>query len=158
MLPPLSGPRLSPLELVLIAFEGDQFEGDILPALGELVDKEMVRIVDLAFVSKLADGSVSILEAQELSAELAAAIQTLNGEVTGLLSEGDLLDIADDIDPGMTAASILVEHLWLDRFATALRQANGQLLLAERIPHDVAANARKALIEAGQAVRALEGE
>jgi len=158
MLPPLSGPRLNPLELVLIAFEGDQFEGDILPALGELVDKGMVRIVDLAFVSKLADGSITILEAQELSEELGEAIQALAGEPMGLLSEGDLIELSDDIDPGMTAASILVEHLWLDRFATAVRRAKGQLLLAERIPHDVAVEARTALIEVGKIARTLKGE
>ncbi len=153
MLPPLSGPRLSPLELVLIAFEGDAFEGDILNALGELVDSGMVRVIDLAFVSKLKDGTITILEAQELSQELGEAILALTGEPAGLLSEGDLTEIADDIDPGQTAASILVEHLWLDRFATALRKANGQLLLAERIPHDVAVEARAALIEAGKAAR-----
>ena len=153
MLPPLSSSRLSPLELVLIAFEGDAFEGDILGALGELADSGMVRIVDLAFVSKLANGTVTVLEAQELSKELGEAIHALAGEPVGLLSEGDLMEIADDIDPGQTAASILVEHLWLDRFATALRKANGQLLLAERIPHDVAVEARAALIEAGKAVR-----
>lgn len=155
MLPSLSGSRLSPLELVLISFEGDQFTGDILPALGDLVQNGMVRIIDMAFVSKLADGTITILETQELSIEFAEAIIALTGEPSGLLSEGDLLEIADDIDPGMTAASILVEHLWLNRFATALRQANGQLLLAERIPHDVATEARNALIAAGHAVRAL---
>ncbi len=153
MLPPVSGSHLSPLELVLIAFEGDAFEGDILGALGELAGSGMVRIVDLAFVSKLADGTVTVLEAQELSKELGEAIRALAGEPVGLLSEGDLMEMADDIDPGQTAASILVEHLWLDRFATALRKANGQLLLAERIPHDVAVEARAALIEAGKAAR-----
>lgn len=153
MLPPLSGSRLSPLELVLFAFDGNAFEGDILNALGDLVDSGMVRVVDLAFVSKLADGTITILEAQELSTELGDAIRALAGEPVGLLSEGDLMEIADDIDPGQTAASILVEHLWLDRFATALRKANGELLLAERIPHDVAVEARSALIEAGKAAR-----
>ncbi len=155
MLPPLSGPRLSPLEFVLISFEGDKFTGDILPALGDLVANGMIRIVDMAIVSKMADGSVTILEAQELSTELAEAILALTGEPSGLLSEADLLEIAEEIEPGMTSASLLVEHLWLDRFATAVRQANGQLLLAERIPHDVAVAARDALIEAGQAARTL---
>lgn len=155
MLPPLSGPRLSPLEFVIIAFEGDQFTGDILPALADLVQGGMIRIVDMAVVSKLADGTVTILEVQELSAELAQAIIALTGEPGGILSENDLLDVAEDIAPGMTAASILVEHLWLDRFATAVRQANGQLLLAERIPHDVAVEARNILIEAGQVAQSL---
>lgn len=155
MLPPLSGPHLSPLEFVIISFEGDQFTGDILPALGELVQNGMIRIVDMAFVSKLADGTITILETQELRLDLAEAIIALTGEPSGLLSEGDLIEVADDIDPNMTAASILVEHLWLDRFATAVRKANGQLLLAERIPHDIALEARNLLIEAGQEARAL---
>ena len=111
----------------------------------------MVRIVDTAFVSKRADGTVTILKAQELSAELAEALVALTGEASGLLTEGDLMEVAEDIDPGMTAASLLVEHLWLDRFARAVRGANGQLLLAERIPHDVAIEARAAIIDAGRA-------
>lgn len=149
MLSPLSESQLSPLEFVVIAFEGDQFTGDILPALAELMAEGTVRIVDMAFVSKHADGSVSVLEMQELSAELAGALDSLtDGEGAGLLSEGDLVEVADDIDPGMTAATLLVEHLWLDRFSRAIRAANGQLLLSERIPHDVAMNARQMLLDA----------
>lgn len=155
MLPPLSGSRLSPLEFVLIAFEGDQFTGDILPALGDLVQGGMIRIVDMAVVSRLADGGVSILEVQELSAELAEAIIALTGEPSGLLSESDLMEVAEDIDPGTTVASILVEHLWLERFATAVLGAKGKLLMAERIPHEVAVEARNTLIEAGHAARIL---
>lgn len=147
--------RLGPLEFVLLAFEGDQFAGDILPALGELVASGFVRIVDMAFVSKDAGGAISILETRELSPELAGALETLAGEPTGLLGDGDLMEMAEDIGPGMTAASILVEHLWLDRFATAVRAAKGELLLCERIPHDVAVAARAALIEAGRAAPAI---
>lgn len=148
MLPPLSEDRLAPLEFVVIAFEGDQFTGDILPALAELMADGLVRVIDMAFVSKLADGSVSILELQELTPDFADALTALVGEVQGLLTEGDLAEVAEDIDPGMTAATLLVEHLWLGRFARAVRAANGELLLSERIPHDVAEGARQAIIDA----------
>lgn len=70
----------------------------------------MVRIVDTAFVSKRADGTVTILKAQELSAELAEALVALTGEASGLLTEGDLMEVAADIDPGMTAAALLAGH------------------------------------------------
>lgn len=94
MLPSLPETRLSPPEFALIAFEGDQFTGDILLALADLVATGMARIVDLAFASKRADGTVTILE----------ALIALTGEVSSLLTEGDLMEVAEDIDPGMTAA------------------------------------------------------
>jgi hypothetical protein len=68
------------------------------------------------------------------------------GEVTGLLSEADLMEIAEDLAPGETEAVFLVEHLWATEFAVAVRAAGGQLLMSERIPHDVVEAARETLI------------
>ena len=94
------------------------------------------------------DGTVHILEMQELSLEIAAAMATLTGEISGLLSEADLTDIAADLVPGTSEAVFLVEHLWATEFASAVRAAGGQLLMSERIPGDVIDAARATLIEA----------
>jgi hypothetical protein len=72
----------------------------------------------------------------------------LTGEVSGLLSEADLNDIADDLEPSSTEAVFLVEHLWATDFANAVREAGGTLLMSERIPHDIVQATRETLIAA----------
>ena len=68
---------------------------------------------------------------------MAAAFLKLTGEASGLLSEADLQDLGEDLDPGTTAAALLFEHVWATRFAIAVRAAKGELVLSERIPHAV---------------------
>ena len=108
-----------------------------MPALNDLLDQGLVRLIDIAIVSKAADGAVSILETQELGPEVAEAFLQLTGEASGLLSEADLQELGEDLDPGTTAAALLFEHVWATRFAIAVRAAKGELVLAERIPHAV---------------------
>jgi hypothetical protein len=136
---------------MVVHFAGNRFTGAIAPALAELVERSFVRIIDLAVVSKDTDGSVAILEVQELSPEVAAALVKLEGAVSGLLSEADLDAVAEALEPGNTAAALLFEHVWATRFAEAVRAANGELVLAERIPHAVIAEARASLLAAAAA-------
>lgn len=139
---------IGPLEFMLFAFEGNRFDGAISASLTDLVDDGLIRIVDLAVISKNAEGDVAILEMQELTEEVADAMIALQGHVSGLMSEADLLEMAEALEPETTAAALLYESLWASRFAQAIRTANGQLLLSERIPHDVVAAARATLIQA----------
>lgn len=143
--------ELGPTEFIVVGFAGNRFTGDIAPALAALVDDGLIRVIDLAVVSKDADGTVTILEMQELSPEVAAAFVALDGRVRGLLSEADLDEIAEDLPLASTAAALLVEHVWASRFATAVRAAGGELVLAERIPHAVIAEARASLLAAAAA-------
>ena len=138
----------APFEFILIGFDGNHFTGDITPALAELVDKGLIRLVDVAVVAKDAGGVVSILEMQELSVEAAAAMRDLAGDVRGLLSEEDLLSVAETLEPSSSVAALLVEHLWAHRFANAVRAAGGELLMAERIPGDIVDVARSTLLAA----------
>ena len=89
---PSEGTPLGPLEYIVVHFAGSHFTGEIAPALADLVDQGLVRVIDLAVVSKAHDGAVDILEIQELSPEVAAAFVKLDGAVRGLLSEADLDD------------------------------------------------------------------
>ena len=138
--------HLGPIEYIVVGFEGNTFGGAITEALGELLDKGLIRIIDLAVVSKNADGTVAILEAGELAPEVAAPLERLTGGALGLLSEGDLMEIAGELEPNSTAAAMLFEHVWATRFARAVRAANGTLLLSERIPRDVVDEARASLL------------
>ncbi len=139
---------LGPVEYIVIRFEGDRFTGDIVPALNDLLDQGLVRLIDIAIVSKSRDGAVSILETQELGPEVAEAFLRLTGEASGLLSEADLQDLGEDLDPGTTAAALLFEHVWATRFAIAVRAAKGELVLSERIPHAVMSEAQASLLAA----------
>ena len=131
-----------------MSFKGNKFTGDITPALVDLVDKGLIRIIDLAIVSKDGDGTVAILERQELSPAVAEAMIKIEGTITGLLSEADLMEEAEALKPNNTAAALLVEHIWAKDLAKAVRAANGEIVLSERIPHAVVAEARATLIAA----------
>ena len=93
-------------------------------------------------------GNATIFEMQELSPAVADAMIKLTGEVSGLLSEADLLGVAEDLAPNSTAAALLVEHVWATRFSHAVRAAKGELVLSERIPGDVIDVVRATLIAA----------
>ncbi len=137
---------LGPVEYIVIRFEGDRFTGDIIPALNDILDQGLVRMIDMAVVSKALDGTVSILETQELGPEIAAAFVKLTGELSPLLSEADLQALGDDLAPATTAAAFLFEHIWATRFATAVLAARGELVLSERIPHAVVTEAQASLL------------
>ena len=139
---------IGPVEYIIISFEGRQFKGEIVPALFDLLDKGLVRIIDLAVVSKDKSGNITTFEANELSADVAAALIKLDGELTGLLSEQDLMLVAEEMDNNTTAAAMLFEHVWATQFAQAVRNAKGRLVTNVRIPHEVVEAARQSLLEA----------
>lgn len=143
---------IGPVEYVILHFAGNRFTGEIAPALDDLLEKGLVRIIDLAVVAKETDGTATILEMQELSPEVAAAFVKLEGAVSGLLSEADLDAVAEALEPGSTAAAILFEHVWATRFAEAVRAADGTLVLSERIPPEVVSEARATLLAAADAL------
>lgn len=143
---------LGPVEYLIVGFEGNHFRGEILPALDELIDSGLIRVIDLAVVSKDGEGNVTILESNELDAEVANALIKIEGELNGLLSEEDLMMVAEELDYNTTAAAMLFENVWASRFAQAIRNANGEVLLNVRIPNDVIEDSRQAIIAAGNAL------
>ena len=128
---------LGPVEYAVIAFPGNRFNGDVVPALSELVESETIHIIDLVFVHKDADGVLTIGEIEELDAELGAVFAELEGDIDDLLNEEDLQEVSALLPPNSSAAVIIWENLWADRFATAVRESGGQLVDSGRIPHDI---------------------
>lgn len=141
------------MEFLLLAFEGNRFNGAIAPALAALVADGTIGLLDLAIVMKDADGEVAILEMQELPEDIAEAVRALTGDIRGLMSEADLAEVAATLEPSSTVAALLVEHRWASRFAGAVRAAGGELVLAERIPGALVDQARATLA----AVASLQG-
>ncbi len=127
---------LGPVEYIVVGFPGNNFKGDILPALGDLVENGTIRVMDLAFVKKDADGSVLAFELEDLATEEAEAF-AFEKAVGDLLNEADLMLIADKLEPGSSAAVLIWENLWARRFAETVREADGILVDYDRIPYDV---------------------
>jgi hypothetical protein len=123
---------------MIVAFPGNKFKGEIVPALADLVDNGTIRLIDLAFVIKDADGNVATLEVGDLDSEVGAAFAELAGEGPGrLLNEEDLEAAAEELDPNSSAALLVWEDVWATKLKQAILNADGVLLDLERIPHEV---------------------
>jgi Family of unknown function (DUF6325) len=126
-----------PVEYMVVAFPGNQFKGEIAPALKDLVDSGTIRILDLAFVHKDENGDVTALELEDEGSDLMAALGWIFEERDGLINNGDLEDIADALDANSSAAVLVWEDLWAARFADAVEGAGGVLVDIQRVPRDV---------------------
>jgi len=134
----------APVEYVIISFPGNRFSGEIMPALTELVDSGTIRIIDLVFIKKDADGDVVAFELDALEEGGELGLEELEGEAGELLSEQDLELAAEVLEPDSSAALLVWEQVWAERIADAIRDSGGQLVAGERIPQDIVDAARAA--------------
>ncbi len=128
---------MGPVEYMVVAFPGNQFKGEIAPALKDLVDSGTIRILDLAFVHKDENGDITALELEDEGSDLMAALSWIFEERDGLINQGDLEDIGDALDANSSAAVLVWEDLWAARFADAVAGAGGVLVDIQRVPRDV---------------------
>jgi hypothetical protein len=126
-----------PIELLVVKFPGSQFTGDITPALRELVEGGLIRIIDILFVQKDADGNVTETELHDLVEDLYKAYEPLVADWAGLLTHDDAIQLTSALEANSSAGILLFENTWASKFASAVRSANGQVLVNERIPHAV---------------------
>lgn len=124
---------LGPVELVVLAFPGSEFNGKIMPAMIELVNNGVVSIVDLAIVTKQDSGDIVALELAELDEDIRVAFDELDGEVSGLLSEADLILAAEPLEPGSTAAVLVWENTWARKLVAEIQDSGGFLVAHERL-------------------------
>ena len=143
--------EIGPVDYLIVAFPGNQFKGEIAPALVELVEAGTIRIIDIAFVGKNSDGESIALELTELDPEVQKALDAAGIEVTGLLPQEDLEEVADGLEPNNSAALIVWENVWARKVAQAMRDAGGELVAFERLPHDAVQAARELALEAAKA-------
>jgi Family of unknown function (DUF6325) len=135
---------LGPVEVAVIEFEGNRFKGDIVPALAEVVDLGIIRIIDIVFVTKDESGSVRGVELDALADEEAEAVAPVTDDVMGLLSEEDVRRVGAALPKSSSAAMVVFEHSWAARLQQAIRDADGRLVAMERIPVDVVEQAAAA--------------
>lgn len=130
---------IGPVEYLIVRFPGNKFNGDIAPALAKLVADDTIRIIDLLFISKDADGNVEAFELEEH--EDLAPFGELSEALDGLLNDEDIEMAAEVLEPNSSAAFLVWEDRWAKEFAEAVRAAGGELIAGERIPHQIVAEA-----------------
>ncbi len=129
---------VGPVEYMIVAFPGNRFKGEIVPALGDLVRSKTIRIIDLAFVVKDEDGNVEALEVADIESRFGAALADIVGnERGGLLNEEDLAAAAEELNPNSSAALLVWEDVWATRLRDALVAAGGEVWDLDRLPGDV---------------------
>lgn len=142
--------EIGPVDYALIAFPGNQFRGEIAPALADLVEAGTIRIIDAAFVAKDESGDVLAFELTELAPDVQAALDKLDIEVSGLLNEDDLAMAGEELEPNSSACLLVWENVWARTVAQAMRDAGGVLLAFDRLPHDVVQAAREYVLAAAE--------
>ena len=126
---------IGPVEYIVLGFPGNKFNGEIAPALADLIESGTIRVVDLVFISKDADGVVTTFEFDQLD-EL-APFGDLDGEVGGLIGPEDVDYAAEGLEPNMSAALLIWEDTWAIPLVDALRGSGGVLIEGARIPHEL---------------------
>ena len=125
---------VAPVEYLIIGFEGNRFNGDIVPALMELVDNGIIKVLDVVFILKDGNGDVTAFEYDELD-EL-EPFRAFSDEGSGLLNEDDIEYAAETLEPNTSAAFLVWEDLWAARFRDAVVASGGAIIRGERIPHE----------------------
>ncbi len=139
--------EIGPVDYAIIAFPGNQFRGEIAPAIAELIENETIRVIDITFVGKNAAGDVVTMELTELDPQVQSALESIGVEVSGLFNEEDLLAAAEELEPDSSAVLLVWENVWARKVAQAMRDAGGVLLDFERLPHEVVQAAREWALE-----------
>jgi hypothetical protein len=126
--------HLGPIDVAVIAWPpGAPMTGEAAPLLMELVDRGIVRIFDMLFVTKGPDGTVVGFQAKDLDRDVVGDFHVFEGASSGLLGEADAAQAAESIEPGWSAAVIVYENRWVVPFASAVRRNGGELLDFQRI-------------------------
>jgi hypothetical protein len=126
--------EMGPIDTVVIAFPDGQPKGEAAPLLLDLVDRGIIRILDLMFIRKEEDGAVTGLEVSNLDSEGAGQLVVFAGASSGMLTDEDRQEAGTVLDPGSAAAVIVYENRWAGPFASAMRKAGGQLVAFHRVP------------------------
>jgi uncharacterized membrane protein len=125
------------VEMIVVGFPGGRLTGRIVPALQDLMDRQLIRVIDLRLVEKDADGKVTSTSLSSVGNELREAFEPIRAEITGTIDDDDVADLGASLTPGDAAAVMLFEHLWALPFTDAVRESGGELRYSMEVPADV---------------------
>jgi hypothetical protein len=132
---------LGPVSYLIVEFPGNKMTGEAFPQLVNLVDRGLIRILDLEFVRRERDGSTSMMELADIDHDGKFDIAIFEGSNSGILDQTDFDDAAAAIEPGSSAAIMIFENHWALPFVQALRRGSAQVVAAGYIPQDDLAEA-----------------
>src|SRR5215212_2884347 len=155
--------ELGPVDWIVVEFPGSKFNGQIAPALLDLVERDLIRVLDLLVLKKDADGSLEAFELSDLDVGEIGELQDYESELAMLLSEEDVTSLAAAVEPGSSAAVLVWENTWAAPFGSAVRRSGGQLVASGRIPIQamlgaIEADEKEGADEATEQLAATEGE
>ena len=127
---------LGPISYLIAEFPGSKMTGEGFPILVDLVDRGLIRILDLMFVTRDPDGSMRQIELSDLDGDGSIDLAVFQGASSGMLDESDMTDAASAIEPGSSAGILIFENRWATPFVQALRRGGAQLVAAGYIPQD----------------------
>jgi hypothetical protein len=127
---------MGPISYLIAEFPGNKMTGKGFPLLIELVDRGLIRILDLMFVTRAEDGSMSAIELTDLDRDGSIDLAVFEGVSSGMLDESDMADAASAIEPGSSAGILIFENCWATEFVQELKRGGAQLVAAGYIPHD----------------------
>ena len=126
--------ELGPVDWIVVEFPGSRFNGEIAPALADLVDRDLIRVLDLLVLKKDSEGTLEAYELADLDDTELGELRSHEAELAMLLSEEDVNALAAAIEPGSSAAVLVWENRWAAPFGAAVRHSGGQLVASGRIP------------------------
>jgi hypothetical protein len=126
--------EVGPVDYLVMEFPGSKMTGEGFPILVDLVDRGIIRILDLVFIQKSADGEVTVLELSDLDDETAGSLSVFQGASSGLLDGSDIGEAANAVEPGSSAGVLLYENRWAGPFVAAMRRSGAELVASGRVP------------------------
>lgn len=126
--------EIGPVDFLIVEFPGSRMTGEGLPMLVDLVDRGIIRILDLVFIKKELDGSFAALTVSDLDQDGQLDIAVFNGASSGILGRDDIAEAARAIEPGNSAGLLVYENRWAAPFVGALRRGGAQVVATGRIP------------------------
>ncbi len=130
---------MGPISYLIVEFPGNKMTGEGLPIFVELVDRGLIRVLDMLFVTRDVDGSLSVVELRDLDLDGQIDVAVFEGVSSGLLDESDLADAASAIEPGSSAAILLFENRWARSFMQALHRGGAEVVAAGYVSLDAIA-------------------
>jgi hypothetical protein len=134
---------MGPISYLVVEFPGNGMTGEGFPLLVDLVDRGIIRILDLVFISRQADGTTTRVELADLDGDGRPDLAVFDGVGSGLLDDGDIDDAGSVLEPGSSAGILVFENRWATSFVQALRKGGAEMVAAGYIP-------QQALLEASE--------
>lgn len=136
-----------PIDLIALEFKGNNFSGEVIASMADLVAEETIRVLDLVVLQKNDKGDVAVQELQELPPADRQLLEPLRAEISGMITADDIRMVGKKLKENTTAAIMLFENLWAIRLRQDVSDGGARLVMHERIPTEVVAEAIKDLAE-----------